>query len=86
LVQFLPIILIPAIVVMFPTTNYRAAWIGWSITLYLLAKVTELFDGAIYEVVGISGHSLKHLLAAAAGLFFLVAVKSVQSNKESDHG
>jgi hypothetical protein len=35
--------------------------------LYALAKVLEFFDGAVYSVNSmLSGHTLKHLAAAAA--------------------
>lgn len=68
LVQFLPILLIPLLLWLFPPryteTRYIVEMIGW----YLFAKVFEFFDGAIWngtrEVV--SGHTLKHLAAAWA--------------------
>jgi hypothetical protein len=71
LVQFLPIILVPLLILLFSprytaTHGYFAA-----IGLYLLAKITETWDHAIFGIGQIiSGHTLKHLLAAAA-LFML---------------
>jgi multisubunit Na+/H+ antiporter MnhB subunit len=40
----------------------------WVIVWYGIAKVAELFDVAIFDVTGgvVSGHTLKHLLAAVA--------------------
>ncbi len=40
---------------------------GLALLVYLLGKVCELFDRPLYELGGIvSGHTLKHLLSAAA--------------------
>jgi hypothetical protein len=45
----------------------RAAF-GVAIALYALAKVAELNDRAIFHALGlVSGHTIKHLLAIAAG-------------------
>lgn len=67
LVQFLPLLIIPLLILLFPpryteTGGYIAA-LGW----YVLAKVAEALDRPIFaagEIV--SGHTLKHMLAAAA--------------------
>lgn len=66
-VQFLPLLLIPLLILLFPprytrTGGYFAA-LGW----YLLAKCAEALDSTVYAVGAIvSGHTLKHLLAAVA--------------------
>ena len=65
--QYWPIILIGLLLVWFPP-RYTRSWdmlaiIGW----YLLAKVAEALDARIFATNGwISGHTLKHLLAALA--------------------
>ncbi len=42
----------------------------WVFAGYVVAKLFETFDRALYGLAGlISGHSLKHLAAAAAGVF-----------------
>jgi hypothetical protein len=43
----------------------RAPWFA-ALALYVLAKVLETRDAAALAVLGVSGHTLKHLLAAAA--------------------
>lgn len=50
--------------------------LGWIIFWYALAKLFELSDHAIYEITQhlVSGHSLKHLTAALAGLPVLQAL------------
>lgn len=73
LVQFLPMILIPVILVCFDSvfTRWNRYWL--LLSAYALAKLCEIFDREIYSAVGlVSGHTLKHLLAAA-GIYLLLA-------------
>lgn len=51
--------------------------LGWIIAAYVLAKVLESADGAVYELTQhvVSGHSLKHVAAALAALPVLGAVR-----------
>lgn len=50
--------------------------LGWVIGLYAVAKLLELSDSDVFDVTGhwVSGHSLKHCLAAAAALPVLRAL------------
>jgi hypothetical protein len=43
----------------------RGPWV-LALALYVLAKLLELWDRACFAVLGVSGHTLKHLAAAAA--------------------
>jgi hypothetical protein len=72
LVQYLPVLLIPIILLLFPAKS-SGAFYTWGVLLaYAAAKVLELFDRPTFQLLGfISGHSLKHV-AAASGLFLLV--------------
>lgn len=75
LVQFLPIMLIPVIMLLFQSgtnTNFYT----WLVVLaYLLAKIFETYDEPIFHFTGqLSGHTLKHLLAALAPLIFLLGL------------
>lgn len=68
LVQFLPILLIPILLLLFksPFTSSLSIWLA--IGFYVLAKVFELQDKEIHQLdIGVSGHSIKHLLAAFGG-------------------
>jgi hypothetical protein len=66
-VQFLPMLLIPLMLLLFRGELLATRWLWAALGAYLLAKVAEYFDGAIYALGGfVSGHSLKHLLAALA--------------------
>ena len=50
------------------------AWLWATLALYLVAKQAESHDRALFEASGLlSGHSLKHLVAAGAVLCALLA-------------
>lgn len=67
-IQFLPLFIIPAIIAT-QAKPYRPLTGLWLFLLcYALAKVLEFFDLPVYQVLGISGHSLKHV-AAALGVY-----------------
>lgn len=75
LVQFLPMLLIPLILLMYPQRYIRTRWLVWGFVLYVLAKVLEYFDRGIYVATGcMSGHALKHLAAALAVVCIIAAV------------
>jgi hypothetical protein len=72
-VQFAPVVIIPTMLLLMPmesTPSGRAA-LWWMILLYGIAKIAEGFDAQIYSVLPLSGHTLKHLLAAASTWFIL---------------
>jgi hypothetical protein len=67
LVQFLPMLLIPAIALSLPSPFGRSRHLLQMFVLYALAKVAEFFDAGLYSFGQlISGHTLKHLIAACA--------------------
>ena len=71
LVQFLPMILIPVILLFFHSRfdQTKAYWL--LLLIYIVAKILEHFDVEILSAVGfVSGHSLKHIIAAL-GLYWL---------------
>jgi len=67
-VQFFPLLAIPLICMLFGPRKLDARYFVIMFCLYGLAKVFEHFDWEIFELLGgsVSGHSLKHLSAAAA--------------------
>ena len=66
LVQFLPMILIPLILIMYKRPENYLGYIVATMIFYGISKITELHDVQIFQLFGvISGHTLKHLLAAA---------------------
>jgi len=74
-VQFLPLLLMPLMLIIYSGKELRTPWLWGTLGIYALAKVTEHFDKIIYDTTGIvSGHSVKHVLAAFAVLCFMFAV------------
>ena len=72
LVQFLPIMVIPLILLLFKSRfNYIGGY--WLlICAYILAKLFEYFDEAIYNMLPLlSGHTIKHVIAAL-GVYLLL--------------
>jgi hypothetical protein len=72
LVQFVPLIAIPFILLTYPVSKTLKKGIWLLIIFYILAKFSESFDQLIFDHFIISGHSLKHLLAAF-GIYFMLA-------------
>lgn len=71
-VQFYPVLLIPAILLLFPARYTHSGYLFGMIGVYALAKVGEHFDAEILMMGKlISGHTLKHLFASLPVLFVL---------------
>ncbi len=73
-VQFYPVILLPVVLWLFPDGRYvPGRYIAWVFTWYGLSKVLEHYDARVFELLGyiISGHTLKHLAAAASAFVVL---------------
>ena len=66
LAQFLPLLAVPLILILFPEEGSKY-WC-WTIGIYGLAKLCDFGDAGIWKFTyeTFSGHSLKHILAAAA--------------------
>jgi hypothetical protein len=67
-VQLAPLLVIPYVIAAFPGRHTHRHYLLYGVGFYALAKLAELNDYDIYALTGamISGHSLKHLLAAIA--------------------
>jgi hypothetical protein len=82
--QFFPFLALVLILSLFPPkytgTSY---WVG-AAALYALAKLFEYYDHQVYSFGGIlSGHTLKHL-AAAAACFAVLKLFQVRRPLEGD--
>jgi hypothetical protein len=67
IVQFLPILLIPMIILLYNARSDLGRYVWWMIGFYFAAKVAEQLDDNLFALGGaVSGHSLKHLLASLA--------------------
>ena len=71
LVQFLPMFLIPLMLLLYGSCLSGRRLIITIILIYGIAKIAELYDHQIYDLIGFSGHSLKHLTAAFGAFLFL---------------
>lgn len=63
-VQFLPMLIIPAIIFSWKSETIKTSDLLTIPTGYGLAKLLEFFDMQVYQLTTVSGHSLKHLAAA----------------------
>ena len=65
LVQFYPIVATVILLALFPTPYTHGRAYGIAIGFYVAAKLTEILDRQIMDVLRVvSGHNLKHVLAA----------------------
>lgn len=73
-VQFLPMLLIPMMLLLYRGELLQSRWLWPALGAYVAAKILEFEDGAVYALGGLlSGHSLKHLLAALAAWWLVRA-------------
>jgi hypothetical protein len=65
-VQAAPLLAIPCAIALFPGRFTHRHYLLYGVGFYALGKAAELFDSGIFALTAgaISGHSLKHLLAA----------------------
>jgi hypothetical protein len=76
-VQFAPLLCIPVVLAMFPARYSYRRFLLYGLGVYGLAKVAEMQDKEIFALTShvVSGHTLKHLLAAGAILMLLVMLR-----------
>lgn len=72
-VQFYPVLFIPLLLWLFYDPVYRPAILSlvWVVIWYVVAKGAEALDRPIYEAIGVSGHTLKHLAAAVSTAYLV---------------
>jgi hypothetical protein len=85
-VQFLPMILTCAILVMYRRASDLTRYLWLMIAMYTIAKLLEFFDAGIYGILGfVSGHSLKHVAASLGPLALLFALHARARVTHEDH-
>jgi len=87
LIQFYPVVMIPIILFLFkkPDLNEQLIIFLAIVVWYIVAKLFEHFDYIIFQFTGfISGHSLKHLVAAISTSYILKAFL-LKYNRKSFH-
>jgi len=77
LTQFLPLLLIPLILVLYRRPDVDARWTWGVLAAYALSKVAEVSDTFVFEQLGVlSGHSLKHLCGAVGAALFVAGMRA----------
>ena len=77
-VQFFPLTALPIVVLVFRRRYTGQAYLVAAFVCYLLAKGAENYDPDIFELTYdlVSGHTMKHLLAASGGFAILLMLKN----------
>ncbi len=67
-VQFSPLVCLPLVLAMYPARYTHRLHLLYALGLYVAAKLAESADRGLFDLTGhaLSGHTLKHLLAAGA--------------------
>jgi hypothetical protein len=82
IVQFLPMLLVPLILLLSRGGSLNSAMLWMSLGAYGAAKLAEHFDPVILDATGVfSGHSLKHLFAALGAWW---AIRAFQKSPARD--
>lgn len=90
-VQFFPLAILPIVALVFRRRYSGQGSLVAALVCYLLAKAAESNDRSIFDLTHglVSGHTIKHLLAASAGLVLLRMLKnrkSLQSLRRGSDG
>ena len=77
-VQLLPLLMVPAVMLLFRPRYSRQWLLLLALAFYVLAKISETYDAEVFAFNQnlFSGHSLKHLLAACGCFSILVMLKT----------
>ena len=83
LVQYLPILLIPIILLLYKADKLKKHYLWLMILAYGFAKLFEYYDDSVFSTFKIfSGHTIKHLFAALTPLIFLKGITEKKAVKE----
>ncbi|GGB20046.1 membrane protein [Puia dinghuensis] len=82
-VQFYPMLAILLLLWLYYTPSIKVILpsLIWIIFWYVIAKVFEQLDYPIYQAIGMSGHTLKHLAAAVSTGYFVILFRKKYSSK-----
>jgi len=76
-VQFIPLLTLPFVMALFRSRHTHQWLLLSALVWYSLAKGAEVYDSAVFHITGevVSGHTVKHLLAAAGCYSILVMLQ-----------
>lgn len=75
IILWTPTVLLPLILLMYPTCYKGNRYIFATFICFLLSRVCENFDKQIFDVLPISGHTLKHVSASFSILCVILYLK-----------
>ncbi|MBT8233334.1 MAG: hypothetical protein HKO66_14220 [Saprospiraceae bacterium] len=71
-IQFFPMVIAPFILWLYPKKTKYVRYIIFIIAWYIVAKICEYYDDAIFDLLGFwSGHTIKHLIGGIS-LFYVL--------------
>lgn len=73
--QLLFVVLVPVILFLYPRGRLERGPLLLGVACFVAARLVHSADQSVLEATGVSGHTMKHLIAALAAYFVLVAVK-----------
>ncbi len=73
--QLSMVVAVPVIVAMYPRGRLAARYLLLGVACFVLARLTNAADASLLATTGVSGHSLKHVVAAAATGCVYLAVR-----------
>ena len=71
IVQFFSLAAIVLLILLFPARYTHSGWLLTGGGTYIIAKLLETFDRQVFFFTGVSGHTLKHLVASLAAFCIL---------------
>jgi hypothetical protein len=76
-VQFFSLALLIIVISIYKPSSMQTKYLIFAIVFYVFSKITEYFDVTVFNLTleMISGHSIKHLLAAISTVFFYLILK-----------
>ena len=73
--QILPLLLVPIWQSGYDASKSDRCRFGAALVIYAIAKLAEINDHAIAAVLGVTGHTLKHLLATLAAALIVAGLR-----------
>ena len=85
-VQFLPILLAPAILWLFDSRYSNGKFLFMALLYYIGAKLFEHFDKEVFALGELlSGHTIKHLLASISTFYLIIAIPISSNADDSEN-
>ena len=86
-IQLLPVVTLPVAVLCYRPRHTHQGYLGVVLVLYVLARILEVYDHELFSLTGnmVSGHTLKHVMAALAVCVVLAMLLARTRVSGDDH-